>query len=659
MDYGEAVRYLYDLQYLGVKFGLENTAELLFRLGGPHTRYKTVHVAGTNGKGSVCALVSSVLTAAGYRTGLYTSPHLIDFTERVKVDGKAAAREDIARLTAEIIPHLEAMRKSPEERLCTFFEATTALAFKHFENEGVDVAVMETGMGGRLDSTNVIVPEASVITRLGMDHMKYLGGTLAKIAREKAGIIKPGVPVVSAAQEGDALHVIRQTAAERGSKLRVEGIDFHCSRKSFGIGGQRLSYRGSRGRPFDVDISLLGKFQVENAGLALCAIEVLRERGFGIPDGAIRKGMKGARWPARLQVVRKNPLVVVDGMHNPNAAQAVADSWGEVFGKRKVRLVLGIMADKDYPRTASTVSSKASMTIATAPAFQRALPADRLARDIGAAEYYDIPADAIVSAIRGAGDSSAVLIAGSLYLAGEALMFLGDAPPDSVDVFERLQKEYSIGAFPGHDVGGNEAVEPGGREPFHVLISTILSHRTRDENTHRASSALLARYGTPESLAKAPVAEVERLVRPSGFYRMKARYVKAAAKAVVDDFGGNVPRDIGSLMAIPAVGRKTANCVLVYGFGIPAIPVDVHVHRVSNRLGLVKTKTPDDTETILATVVPKSLWIDINRLLVRHGQEVCQPRRPRCPKCVLRGVCMLWRRESLPVSQKKKGKGGR
>ncbi|MEW5936293.1 MAG: Mur ligase family protein [Candidatus Thermoplasmatota archaeon] len=636
MDYHDALRYIYGLQYLGVKFGLENTLELLRRLGNPHQRYMSVHVAGTNGKGSVCAFIERVLREAGFRTGLYTSPHLIDYTERMQVNGVPAGREEIATLFEEVKGHIEEMR--PDMR-CTFFETTTALAFRYFEEKGVEIAVVETGMGGRLDSTNVIMPKVAVITDIGMEHTKHLGSTISQIAREKAGIIKPGVDAVTSEQEEGAMTELSMRARGCGSTLYALGKEFDAERMSVKDRGQRLLYKGLYDN-MTIEIRLLGKHQVRNAAVALCALELLREGGLKISGRAIKGGMKMAKWPARLQIIRRSPVIVIDGAHNPAGAGALADSWDEVFRDRRVFVVMGILADKDCMSTAAPLVDRACELIATAPRNERALAASRFAEVVGAREYHDCSADAIIAALRKAKNRDAVLVVGSLYLAGEALFFFSALPPDPSEVCSRLRAEY--------DVGGEER---GERDPFHVLVATILSHRTKDEHTHRAAEALLERYPTPGQLASAPHEDIEHLIRPAGFYRVKARYLKDAAKKIVEEFGGAVPGDINKLMSIPAVGRKTANCVLVYGFGMPAIPVDVHVHRVSNRLGLVSTTHPHDTEERLSALVPRQYWIEINRLMVRHGQETCHPLRPRCPVCVLRDLCMHWRRTfSAPTS---------
>jgi dihydrofolate synthase/folylpolyglutamate synthase len=640
-DYDSAISYLYDLEFFGVKFGLENTRELLRRLGDPHLAYPTIHVTGTNGKGSVCAFIESALRAAGYKTGLYTSPHLVDFTERTKVNGKEIPREDVARLASEVKRHVVEMAAGSENQQCTFFEATTALAFKHFAERKVDVAVIEVGMGGRLDSTNHIVPEASVITSIGLEHTQYLGDTEAKIAYEKAGIIKAGMPVVVGDLGPEAMAVVERVAKDRGARILRIGRDFDFKAKQSvkNARNQRFSYGGFGNLSGDYEIPLLGEFQLANAAMALAALEAAGR--FKITREAATKGLKKAVWPGRLQIWRKKPLVVLDGGHNPHGALALAKTISSTFEYGRLIVVVGMMKDKDQRGYLDAIVPLADEVIATRPRYARAIEPEKLATMVEGkpVRVAQTIADALALAADSAKPGDMVLVCGSLFVVGEALAILGMRKPEPRELVARMRKLYGVGAFPGRDVGGNEDVEIASRDPFQVLISTILSQRTRDENTHRASVALFGVYDTAGKLAQAPLADVERLVRPSGFYRMKAKYIKEAAAKIVTDFNGQVPQGMDKLLTIPAVGRKTANCVLVYGFGIPAIPVDVHVHRISNRLGLVDTDEPEETEAALEKAVPRRYWIEINRLMVRHGQETCLPRNPKCQGCDLRDVC--------------------
>lgn len=640
-DYDQALDYLYDLQFFGVKFGLENTRELLRRLGDPHLKYRTIHVTGTNGKGSVCAFLESMLRTAGYKVGLYTSPHLIDFTERIVVDGKEISREDVTRLSGTVKAHVVEMAKMADNKQCTFFEATTALAFKYFEEQKVDVAVIEVGMGGRLDSTNHLDPEACVITSIGVEHTQYLGDTEAKIAYEKAGIIKPEVPVVVGNVSAEAMDVIAKKTEECRSNMVRMGKDFGYTPSK--EDARSFTYWGFGGLSGKYQVGVHGEFQKANASLALAAIEAAmsRDNPLTVDIKAARTGLASAKWPGRLHAVRQKPLIVLDGAHNPHGMKALAETVPRTFQYDELALVIGMMADKDQGKSLEAISGIADTVIATQARIGRSLPADKLAALVKGkhAKTATNIADAIAEALKHARKKDLILITGSLYVVGEALAILEQRRPEPNEIVKRLRALYSVGAFPGRDVGGNEDVEIASRDPFQVLISTILSQRTRDENTHRASMALFEVYDTAEKLAKAPIADVERLVRPSGFFKMKARYVKAAASKIVEDFEGKVPREMEELLTIPAVGRKTANCVLVYGFGIPAIPVDVHVHRISNRLGLVGTDDPEETELALQKVVPRRLWTEINRLMVRHGQQTCLPRNPKCPACDLRDIC--------------------
>ncbi|MFH0815207.1 MAG: cyanophycin synthetase, partial [Methanobacteriota archaeon] len=438
-----------------------------------------------------------------------------------------------------------------------------------------------------------------------------------------------------------ALEVVERIAGERGSKVLRLGRDFHFKAEPGRKNStrQKFSYLGFGGLSGEYDIPLVGEFQLANASMALAALEA--SIGFGISQKAARGGLANAVWPGRLHVWRTKPLVVLDGGHNPQGARALAKTITETFAYDRLILVVGMMKDKDHRGYLDAVAPLADEVVATRPRYSRAIEPGKLAAMVSGKPVAIAPtiADALALAADRAGPKDMVLACGSLFVVGEALAILEMRRPEPRELVARMRKLYGAGAFPGRDVGGNEDVEIASRDPFHVLISTILSQRTRDESTHKASVALFGVYDTAEKLAKAPTADVERLVKPSGFYKTKARYLKAAAAKIMDDFSGVVPREMEKLLTIPAVGRKTANCVLVYGYGIPAIPVDVHVHRISNRLGLVSTKEPEETEVELERVVPQRHWIEINRLMVRHGQETCLPRSPKCPGCDLRDAC--------------------
>jgi len=324
MDYAAALEQLYGLERFGIKLGLENVRTLLALVGNPHEGLKAVHVTGTNGKGSVCAYVASVLQKAGYRTGLYTSPHLVRFNERIQVDGVPVSDEDLLRLWNGIQPAMKQMDGERAVNRPTFFEVTTAMAFEYFREKAIDVAAIEVGMGGRFDATNVIEGRVAVVARVGLEHTEHLGRTVDRIAREKAGIIKPTSRAVTVVQ--DALPVIESRCRELGAPLAVVGRDVTVERISQDLSGQRVRVWGAFGE-LEVTTPLLGSFQVENVGLAIAALTELRKTGSEVPDSAIVSGIAATRWPARFQKVRTDPLVMVDGAHNGPAAAALASAY--------------------------------------------------------------------------------------------------------------------------------------------------------------------------------------------------------------------------------------------------------------------------------------------------------------------------------------------
>jgi len=354
MKYHDVLRYLYGLvdyekrrieRYSARVFKLERVIQLLEKLGNPHQAYPTLHIAGTKGKGSVSAMMASIARAGGLHTGLYVSPHLHTYRERIQVDGTPISRSTIAELVEEIQPVVETVAG------LTTFEVTTALAFLHFLRADVDLAVMEVGLGGRLDATNVITPEVSIITSLSLDHTYLLGDTLAKIAFEKAGIIKPGVPVVISPQKPDALQVLRRVAEERGAPLTIVGQDVTWEPVSRSRSHQTLRINHTAApSPLDgeYELALLGEFQLENATAAVAASAVLQADGhrWATPE-AVRKGLKTVSWPGRMEVLNENPRLVVDCAHNPYSAQVLAESLKLWFPDTSWVLLYGASNDKD------------------------------------------------------------------------------------------------------------------------------------------------------------------------------------------------------------------------------------------------------------------------------------------------------------------------
>lgn len=398
MHYREALRWLFATQRFGIKLGLENTRQLFSALAVPAPDERIIHVAGTNGKGSVCAMLDSISRAAGYRTGLFTSPHLVTFRERAQVNGVMISEEAVAlgltrirQLVANWDPHP------------TFFEIATALALEHFQNQRVDVVVLETGMGGRLDSTNATQPIVSVLTPIDYDHQKWLGDTLTEIAAEKAGIIKSHVPVVSAAQPEEAAQVIRKRAQQCNSPLTFIG------------------------QPFDrFPVALQGSHQRENAALALAALAAAK---VAVSEEAIASGLSQVQWPARFQ--RWNERTVIDGAHNPAGAACLAATWREAFGSRDANVILATLGDKDVPRLCAALSGITRRFFLPAIQSERAISPANLALTIKE-HLPGVPTSQFSTFMQAweaaQQDRKPILITGSLHFAGEALAYLRNEP---------------------------------------------------------------------------------------------------------------------------------------------------------------------------------------------------------------------------------------
>lgn len=428
MAASSVLNYLERLQTFGIRPGLETITALLDRLDHPERRFQAVHVAGTNGKGSTASLLASILQARGQagaapshmsgRIGLYTSPHLTDLSERIRVNGQPISRDAMADWADEIRRHAGTLEP-------TFFEFTTALAFLAFARAGVDLAVIETGLGGRWDATNVVSPLVSLITTVDYDHEEHLGATLERIAAEKAGIIKRGIPVVTAVETPEALTVIRAAATANRSTLYRVGEAVRVR----GETPARFDYEGLRYQFKDLSCPLLGRHQLVNSGLALCAAELLEDRGFRLDESAVREGLRTVRCDGRLEVMRTSPLVIIDGAHNPAAAKAVAgylSGRAAVHGGRII-LIVGIMRDKQIPFVVQSLlppDSRADLVIATRAACDRAAATSRLAE---ALRPYPVSLlirervpDAVQEALTRAGPTDIVCITGSFYVVGEA-----------------------------------------------------------------------------------------------------------------------------------------------------------------------------------------------------------------------------------------------
>ena len=424
MTYAEAVARLTALrggEHAGMRPGLERIEALLDALGRPERRYRMVQVGGTNGKGSVAAMLAAILKAAGRRVGLYTSPHLVSFRERIRVNGEAIAEDCV-------VDGVEALGTLVVRLDATMFEATTALALDHFAREAVDTAVLEVGLGGRLDATTVGTPAVTVIARVDLDHQAWLGGTLAEIAAEKAAIIRGGV-AIAAAQAPEATAVLVRRASEAGVPLLLAGRDLHVAVERRGLDGQWIACAGPGWSLGGLRVGMLGTFQPENALLAVAAAQDLR-----VPEAAIRAGLDVARWPGRFQVVRsRDGWLVLDGAHNPGAARALAESLAAFFPGEPLTLVIGISRDKDARAMLGALAPAASRVILTAAANPRAADPEALRALLpsGVAAVRTARSVEEALAMGSEGGSTPILcVAGSLFLVGEALRHLagGDKP---------------------------------------------------------------------------------------------------------------------------------------------------------------------------------------------------------------------------------------
>ena len=364
MTINETLEYIHNIKWQGRKPGLERTRGLLAALDNPERDQKFVHIAGTNGKGSTAACIYAVLRKAGYKTGLYTSPHLASVNERMQADGTQITDEELIQITDEIRPFADAMMDTPTE-----FELITAIGMRYFQKKRCDIVVLETGMGGRLDSTNVIAsPEAAVITAIGYDHVAELGPTLTDIGNEKAGIIKDGCDVVVYGGEPDAGAVFERVSRERGAVLHK--TDFHrITEQVNSLDGTMFVFE-----PYgEIYMPLAGAYQPKNAAVAITTLEVLREKGYKIKDEDIIDGLAAVSWPGRFELLGRDPVFILDGAHNPQGFETTAESLRRLFGERKVIFVVGVMADKDVGAMMGHIAPLAQEFIAVQPDYYRAM----------------------------------------------------------------------------------------------------------------------------------------------------------------------------------------------------------------------------------------------------------------------------------------------
>lgn len=416
----DAASRIHDYAWTGRAPGLERTRALLAELGNPERTLRFVHIAGSNGKGSTAAMIASVLTAAGLRTGLFTSPHLYRFNERFQVDGAPIPDDALEWLTQRVLAAADALPEHPTE-----FELMTAVGLLWFAEADCALVVLEVGLGGRLDSTNVIpAPEAAVITNIGLEHTELLGGTVAAIAAEKAGILKTGCRAVLYGQTPEAEEVVSRVCRERGIPLTVSDVSQLTVHRS-APDGQSFTYRG-RGPLF---LPLPGGYQLRNAAAALDAVDALRAARWRIPEEAVTAGLAQVKWPGRLELVRRSPDLIIDGGHNPQCAQALAASLRALYPGRKLVFLTGVLADKDWESMMREILPLAGSVVAVRPDSPRALDADRLAawteaQGVPAAACADLD-EALRTALRLAGPNGAVCAWGSLYSVGGLRRRLG------------------------------------------------------------------------------------------------------------------------------------------------------------------------------------------------------------------------------------------
>ncbi|MBE6995592.1 MAG: bifunctional folylpolyglutamate synthase/dihydrofolate synthase [Ruminococcaceae bacterium] len=409
----EAIAYIHSFQWEKHEPGLRRIRQLLRALGDPHKGLKFVHVAGTNGKGSTCAMLAAVLREAGYRVGLNTSPYIMTFHERIRVNGKMISDEALADLTERIRPVAEGMEEHPTE-----FELITALAMLYFKEQDCDIVVLEVGLGGALDASNVIdCPEVAVLTAMGMDHMGILGATMTEIAGAKAGVVKDGGTVVSYGGCPEADAVFRAACKERGAALRE--VDFaRLQQVDVSLDGAVFDFAPYR----DLRLPLAGVYQTRNAAAALTALEVLAEKGWNIPETAVRSGLAKVRWPARFEVLGKEPLFLLDGAHNAHGIRAAAESLSALLPGRKAVMILGVLADKDVEEMLDRLAPLAERVFVLRPDSPRAMSAERLcgllrARGVEARACETVQ-QAVEQALNAVGRGGAVCALGSLYLSG-------------------------------------------------------------------------------------------------------------------------------------------------------------------------------------------------------------------------------------------------
>lgn len=449
MSYSDTITYLFDLQKFGIKLGLSKTTSLLKCLGNPHKKLRCIHIAGSNGKGSTAAFLLSILKQSGYKAGFYSSPHLIDFTERIRINDQPIERMRVVFLTEEI------------KRLCkkhsilniTFFEFVTALAFKYFEEQEADPVIVEVGMGGRFDATNVIKPLTSIITSISLEHQIYLGRTLSEIAREKAGIIKRGVPVICGVQQPKIKKFIRQTCQSANAPLYQLGSQIRCrinlqaknvtnpTLKTLPVADeanviQCFNYKGLQSEFKGLQCGLIGDHQIRNASMAIAASELLQKKGYPIKPEEVTAGIRQTAWPGRLEVIKKNPTIILDGAHNPDAWKSCRRALENNFKYEHLVLLLGVMEDKDIFKMINFLTPSAYAVIFCRPQMERAAKKEYLQKyitfsDIKKIFWVENSTRAFMKALSLSSKKDLICVTGSLFVVGEIREYLKKAGANS------------------------------------------------------------------------------------------------------------------------------------------------------------------------------------------------------------------------------------
>jgi len=412
------------ISYAQPGYSLRHVEELLNRMGDPQLAARTIHIAGTKGKGSVAAMIAQVLSDSGYKTGLYTSPHFNTLRERISVDGSLIAEAEFAAAMAEVKPFIESMKQDAAFRQLTYFEALTALAFAYFKKKRLDFQVLEVGLGGRLDATNVARPVVCIITPVSLDHTQILGDSLEEIAREKAGIIKPGCWVVLSPQPEEAASVISDICREKEAKVVQVGKDVTWRKTGGDLRHQSLVIDG-RTNKYQGSIPLLGDFQLENAAVAVAALEILASAGFAISAADIAQGLARLKWPGRFHILQEHPTVLVDGAHNVASMKGLVNNIKEYFAHKRIILVFGTSCDKDIPGIVNELVPLSPQVIVTRTAHSRAAPLSTLAAEFSKRgiepETRETVSEAISRALSLADRADIICVTGSLFVVAEAL----------------------------------------------------------------------------------------------------------------------------------------------------------------------------------------------------------------------------------------------